>query len=89
MISITTEGHVGSDGLLTVQVPTPLRETDVEVRLVLQPVPTHESSPSSAVLTPDELGWPPGFFEETFGAWKGAPLERGPQGEYETREEFA
>ena len=28
--------------------------------------------------------WPPGFFEETAGAWQGE-LERAPQGEYEKR----
>ena len=89
MISITIEGHVGSDGLLTVQVPTPLRETDVEVTLVLHPVPMQSPPLSATGLTPEELGWPPGFFEETFGVWKGEPLERGPQGEYETRERLA
>jgi hypothetical protein len=31
--------------------------------------------------------WPPGFFEETAGAWQGE-LERAPQGEYEKREEL-
>ena len=31
-------------------------------------------------------GWMPGFFEEVIGGWVGEPLERGEQGEYETRE---
>ena len=86
MISIITEGHVGSDGLLTVQVPTPLRGTDVEVMLVVQPVPAREPLSSAAALTPEELGWPPGFFERTFGSLRNDPLERLPQGEYEERE---
>jgi hypothetical protein len=30
-------------------------------------------------------GWPPRFFEEVVGGWKGAPLERPPQGELEAR----
>ena len=89
MISVKTNAHVGLDGTLRVEVPTPLRGTDVEVMLVVQPVPARESSSSSTALTPEELGWPPGFFEETFGVWKGEPLERGPQGEYEIREELA
>lgn len=76
MITVKTNAHVGPDGTLTVAVPTPLRETDVEVMLVVQPVPAREPLPTAA-LTPEELGWPPGFFEETFGAWKGEPLERG------------
>jgi plasmid stability protein len=35
--------------------------------------------------TPEELGWSPGFFESTAGAWQGEPLTRGEQGEYEQR----
>lgn len=80
MISIQTKTHVGADGTLSVQVPTTLRETDVEVLLVFQPLPTPaEKSQLEA------SGWPPGFFEATAGAWKGEPLERAPQGEYEVR----
>lgn len=82
MISLQTRATIGPDGTLSVQVPTPLRETDVDVMLVLQPLP----APLAATPTPEELGWPPSFFEATAGAWAGEPLERGPQGEYEVRE---
>lgn len=34
----------------------------------------------------DDLGWTPGFFERTAGAWQGEPLERGDQGECDSRE---
>lgn len=78
MISLQTRAYVGPDGTLSVEVPTPLREIEVDVMLVLQPLPV--------TLTPEEIGWPPGFFEATAGAWAGEPLERGPQGEYEVRE---
>ena len=74
MISVKTTAYVGPDGTLTVAVPTPLRETDVEVMVVVQPV------------TPEERGWPPGFFEATFGSLKNDPIERGTQDEYEIRE---
>ena len=30
--------------------------------------------------------WPQGYFEQVFGQWQGEPLERSPQGEYETNE---
>lgn len=33
-------------------------------------------------------GWPPRFFEEVVGGWKGAPVERLPQGELETRDDL-
>ena len=82
MISLQTKGHIGPDGTLSVEVPTPLRETNVDVMLVLQPI---LASPAAAP-TPEELGWPPGFFEATFGLLKDDPIERGPQGEYEVRE---
>lgn len=79
MITIETRAHVGADGTLAVQVPTALREEDVEVLLVLQ-------RPSERRGGVDELGWPPCFFEQTAGAWQGEPLERLPQGEAEERE---
>ena len=33
-------------------------------------------------------GWPPGYFEETAGAFAGEPLERPPQGTLEDRERW-
>jgi len=38
--------------------------------------------------TPEELGWPPGFFQEVAGGWQGEPLIREEQGEYEIRDEL-
>ena len=34
------------------------------------------------------IGWPPGYFENVIGGWKGDPLVRPQQGEYEEREEM-
>ncbi len=34
------------------------------------------------------IGWPPGYFENVIGGWKGEPLVRPPQGEYEEREQM-
>ncbi|MEA5503329.1 type II toxin-antitoxin system ParD family antitoxin [Halotia wernerae UHCC 0503] len=36
--------------------------------------------------TPEELGWPANFFEQTAGCLQDEPLVRYPQGEYEVRE---
>ena len=85
MISVKTKTHIGSDGTLMVKVPTPLRETDVELMVVVQSLRASEALPA-VEATSESLGWPPGFFEETFGMWKGEPLERLPQGKYEERE---
>lgn len=81
MISVKTRTHIGPDGTLTLEVPTPLRETDVEVILVVQALIAFQAGPESP-------GWPAGFFEQTAGAWRGEPLQREPQGEYEAREEL-
>ncbi len=85
MISLQTKAYVGPDGTLSVKVPTPLREIEVDVMLVLQPLAA-PAVLTPAAPTPEELGWPPGFFEATFGSLKDDPIERGPQGEYEVRE---
>jgi hypothetical protein len=34
----------------------------------------------------ENSAWPAGFFQTTSGAFQDEPLERGDQGEYETRE---
>jgi hypothetical protein len=31
-------------------------------------------------------GWPPGFFDRVVGGWKGEPLTRAPQGDFERRQ---
>ncbi|MBD2596530.1 DUF2281 domain-containing protein [Nostoc spongiaeforme FACHB-130] len=38
--------------------------------------------------TPEELGWPAGFFEQTAGCLADDPIQRYPQGEYEQREQL-
>lgn len=37
--------------------------------------------PSTPQKTPEELGWTPGFFEQTAGCLQDEPLVRYPQGE--------
>ena len=80
---ILIHSHVGADGILQIKVPTEFKDTDLEVTVSIKtvnPVPKK---------TPEELGWTPGFFERTAGAWEGEPLVREEQGEYEKREELA
>ena len=41
------------------------------------------------VVTRDtQSGWPEGYLERVVGGWQGRPLERPPQGEFESRDEF-
>jgi hypothetical protein len=39
-----------------------------------------EKDLENRVINPEELGWSSGFFEKTYGAWQGEPLNRGDQG---------
>jgi hypothetical protein len=80
MVSIQVRGHIGADGVLRLQVPTTLRETEVEAYVMVHPV-----GANGKLALPVAQGWPPGFFEATAGQWVGE-IERGEQGEYETRD---
>ena len=82
MPSVTVRSHIGSDGMLNLQIPVELKDVDVEVVVTMKP------------LTIDDLeklaqsnGWPPGFFQETFGCLKDFP-EIEDEGDYEVREEL-
>jgi hypothetical protein len=76
METITLHSRVGADGLLKLQVPVNLTNTELEVVLIVQPV-------GSASQVP---GWPPEFFKEVAGGWQGELLLREEQRPYEVRE---
>jgi hypothetical protein len=77
MRTIQVHGKTGADGVLHLSIPVGTPEMEFEVVVVAQPALPEET----------DSDWPPGFFEETAGAWQGE-LERAPQGEYEKREEL-
>ncbi|NCO33496.1 MAG: hypothetical protein AUJ92_03730 [Armatimonadetes bacterium CG2_30_59_28] len=79
MQTITLHSHVGSDGILKLNVPVDASNADIEVVVVVHPVNGGD---------PNDTGWPPGFIERTAGVWAGEKLVREPQGEYEVREEL-
>jgi hypothetical protein len=81
MHSIKLRSHVGSDGILQLQVPIGLRDTDLEIMVIVQPVISPVQTVSSA-----QQGWSVDFFEKTFGSIP--DLERQPQGELQEREPF-
>ena len=83
METIRTKLRTGPDGMLTVQVPSGLPDTDVEVIVVVQPLGTNGPARTS---TPDE--WKQ-FVKATAGAWQGEPLARPTQGAFEARGEWA
>ena len=74
----TKDFHVKSrlkvDGILELCVPTGLPESDVEVVIVVQLIPSAPQKES-----PEERGWPPEFFERTAGSLAEDPIKRWPQ----------
>ncbi len=82
MQSIILHSHSGQDGVLKVEVPLGLINTEFEVMVIFQPVP----SPRPKTLRDGAPGWPPNFFESTFGSLRDEPLTRPPQLIYESRE---
>jgi hypothetical protein len=82
MRSILIRSRVGADGILHLDVPSDLAETDVEVMVILQPVNQPDLGRA------EELGWPPEFFENVVGGWQGERLKRESEGRYEAREDL-
>jgi hypothetical protein len=76
MRTINLHSHVGSDGVLHLDVPVGLADTDLQVVLIVHP----------STAPPDN--WQPGFFEEVIGSWEGEPLTRPVQLPMEIREEI-
>lgn len=77
MQTIRLKAHVGTDGLLKLEIPLEVADSDLEVEVTISSV----DQPAAIVMA-----WPPGYFEQTFGALADDPLLRAPQGEYEQRE---
>ena len=63
----------GKDGALSLHIPLGKPEAEFEVLIVVQPKNTAPG--------PKELGWPPGYFEDTFGSIDDDTFVRQPQGE--------
>jgi hypothetical protein len=78
MQSIKLCSHIGADGILHLELPVGVTDTEIEVTVTVKAVNSVTKKKS----------WLPGFFEEVIGGWVGEPLERPEQGEFETREQL-
>jgi hypothetical protein len=63
MNSVKLRSRVGADGVLNLKVPVGASDAEVEVVVVFQLVEQAQTSKN-----PKDLGWPPGFFEQTAGS---------------------
>jgi len=82
MSTIRLSATAGSDGILHLDIPTGGPGV-FDVQVTLTPKPSTNGMGHKP--TPEELGWPPGFFENTFGSIDDPAFMRYPQGEYEER----
>ena len=69
--------HIGNDGIFSLQLPDEMRGQKLEILVVVQPIKE---------VSANKNGWPPGFFERTYGATANDPIERPLPGEFEIRE---
>jgi hypothetical protein len=81
MQTLQLRSQAGDDGVLHVKIPVGIPHAEYQVVVVLQP-----AAAEPGAKTPEELGWPPGFFEEVIGSWQGEFVRD--QGEFEKREEL-
>jgi hypothetical protein len=78
MRSLHVRVHVDKECQVTFRMPLECANQDVNLVVVFEPP-----------MLVEAVGWPPGFFEQTAGAWQGEPLTREPEGEYEERDPMA
>ncbi|CCH92759.1 Similar to tr/Q8YK90/Q8YK90 (modular protein) [Microcystis aeruginosa PCC 9432] len=80
MKTISFKTHVGEDGTLQISLPHELKNTDLEVTLVYQPISLKEKEEKTTFSQ-----WQEGLFEEVIGGWEGELLVREKQPDYEER----
>ena len=83
MQTLRTLAKADADGVLHLDIRAGAPDAEYEVVVVLQP-----KSAEPRPKTPEELGWPPRFFEETAGAIQDPTFRRHEQGEFEKRLDF-
>ncbi len=79
MESIKTQAYIDDDGILRLELLTSLAHRHIDVLVVMQPI---------ADEPVDEMGYPIGYFEETYGMFADNPIERGEQPPYDVRDEL-
>ncbi|MEA5616457.1 hypothetical protein VB711_01180 [Cronbergia sp. UHCC 0137] len=83
MQTITLNSHIGQDGILHLDIPVDVTNTDLTITVILKPV-----NNSQHQALPKGKGWPANFFEETSGCLKDTPLTVDSEGVYNDLEEF-
>jgi len=84
--ALRTKAIVRTGGVIEICSPdlTPGSVADVVVRLQDHRAKVRKTQKQLAPVP--NLGWPAGFFEQTFGSLRDLPLVRGEQGDYDVRD---
>ncbi len=67
MQTMTLKARADKDGVVRLEIPTNVPDREVEIVLVMQPM---EEEPL------DDMGYPIGYFEDTYGMFADDPIER-------------
>jgi hypothetical protein len=78
--TIKLKAHINAEGILTIEVPPQFKNKEAEIVVILNEISASQSEPL------DAMGYPIGYFENTFGILADDPIERGEQGTFEIRE---
>lgn len=67
MRTLMLRAHTDKDGVVRLEIPTDLTDCDLEIVLVIHPI---------GAESVDKMGYPLGYFEETYDSMADDPLER-------------
>ncbi|MEZ4672537.1 MAG: hypothetical protein R3E39_31940 [Anaerolineae bacterium] len=67
MQTVTLKTRTGKDGIVRLEIPTDKADSELEIVLVMQAVEDE---------TLDAMGYPVGYFDETYGMFADNPIER-------------
>ncbi|HYW21598.1 MAG TPA: hypothetical protein VE956_20305 [Nodularia sp. (in: cyanobacteria)] len=82
-MQIKINSYVGKDGMLHLDIPVDMQETELEVTVTVKPV--QKAIDLLAKKEVNKLEWH-NFINMTYGCLADDPIVRHPQGEYEERE---
>ncbi len=60
----------------------------IKILVTQESVGQNDTEQAAQSKTPEELGWPPGFFESTYGSCQDDPIVIDDEGTFEDREEI-
>jgi len=81
MHTYPAKARTATDGTLSLAISTGLPDADVDVLVVVDPLPGTAANPPERLAS-----WPAVYFKEYFGALRDEGIVRDPQGEPEDRE---